>query len=389
MSKKPHAVGRDTGNIFSRPSATALSIQVSDAEREIAIRHYMQGNLIEAEAFCRRLTQRHPWDGFGWKVLGATLQRQARTAESLTPMQTAAKLLPGDWEVFNNLGVTHDALGDATQAETCFTKALALKPDFLDALRNAAENLRRQNKLDQALAAYQRICALDPSNGYAQHMADTLGSRDSDRAPDLYVIKVFDDYADRFESHLTGALHYQVPQQLVTLLTQAAAAPAGGWDVLDLGCGTGLVGRAISPWCRSLTGVDLSGKMIDKSRDTGLYQRLVRDDLVRMLRQEATASMDVLLAADVFIYIGRLDDLMIEAHRVLRPGGRLAFSIENLDADDGRPYKLERTGRYSQSLAYMASLARSHGFVIEACEASVIRHEAEHPVPGHLCVWRR
>lgn len=389
MTSKNKPTGSNLGNVFSRPVMTFASTQASDVEREIALQHYGQGDLAQAESFCRQLTQRYPRDGFGWKVLGATLRRLDRTSESLEPMQVAARLIPGDWEIFNNLGVTHDALGNAGHAQACFERALALRPDFLDALRNIAENLRRQGKLEQALAAYQRVCTLEPTNGYARHMADTLGNQPSERAPDQYVVQVFDDYADSFESHLTNTLQYQVPQHLVERLRQVATAPAQGWDVLDLGCGTGLVGRAIAPWAHRLTGVDLSGKMIDQARASGCYQRLVCDDVVRMLRQEPAASMDVILAADVFIYVGRLDELVSEVHRVLRPGGHLAFSIEALDDSDGRPYKLEPTGRYSQSLAYMTSLAQAHAFTSEVCDPSVIRQEAEHAVQGHLCVWRR
>lgn len=382
-------MGSNMGNIFSRPAMTFSTVHASDVEREIALQHYGQGDLAKAETFCRQLTQRYPRDGFGWKVLGATLRRLDRTRESLEPMQLAAKLIPGDWEVFNNLGVTHDALGSPGHAQACFEHALALQPDFLDALRNLAENLRRQSKLEPALSAYQRICALEPTNGYARHMADTLGSQHSDQAPEQYVVQVFDDYADNFESHLTATLQYQVPEHLVERLNQVATAPAAGWDALDLGCGTGLVGRAIAPWAHRITGVDLSSKMIEKARASGCYQRLVCDDVVRMLKQEATASMDVAVAADVFIYIGRLNELLLEVHRVLRPGGYLAFSIETLDESDGRPYRLEQTGRYSQSLAYMTSLAQEHGFSSEVCDASMIRQEAEQAVQGHLCIWRR
>lgn len=389
MTQKNKPMGVNPGNIFSRTATTFAVAQASDVEREIALQHYMQGDLAQSEAFCRQLTQRYPRDGFGWKVLGATLRRLDRTPESLEPMQVAAKLIPGDWEAFNNLGVTHDALGNPALAQACFERALALKPDFLDALNNIAENLRRQNKMDAALATYRRICELDPKNGYAKHMADTLGRQHSDQAPEQYVVKVFDDYADNFETHLTETLHYQVPQHLVERLIQASPPPTAGWDALDLGCGTGLVGRAISPWSRHLTGVDLSSKMIEKSRASGVYQRLVCDDVVRVLKQGATSSMDVILAADVFIYIGRLDELVAEAHRVLRPGGHLVFSIETLNDDGGRPYMLEPTGRYSQSLAYMTDLARTHGFVSKVCDASTIRQEAGHAVQGHLCVWRR
>ena len=389
MTAKNQPMGSNPGHVFNRPTATFAATFASDIEREIALQHYGRGDLAQAEAFCRQLTQRHPRDGFGWKVLGATLRRQNRTPEALEPMQLAAKLMPGDWEAFNNLGVTHDALGNPEHAQACFEHALKLKPDFLDALRNIAENLRRQDKLDQALDAYQRIGQLDPGNGYARHMADTLSGHHSDRAPAHYVTKVFDDYADSFEEHLISSLAYQVPQQLVDRLTQVWPAPTQGWDVLDLGCGTGLVGKAIATHARSLTGVDLSSRMIDKSREAGCYHRLVCEDLSPWLQQEATASVDVIVAADVFIYIGRLDELMAEVHRLLRPGGCLAFSIETHDGGDGRAHRLERTGRYSQSLSYLDRLAQTHGFKSEVSEPSTIRQEAGNAVPGQLCVWRR
>lgn len=377
------------GNIFSPSAPTPTASHASDVEREIALSHYAAGELAQAETFCRGLSQRYPRDGFGWKVLGATLRRMNQAQASLEPMQIAAKLMPGDWEAFNNLGTTFDLLAQVEHAQACFEHAVKLKPDFLEAWRNIAENLRRQRKLDQALQAYRRVCALAPEDGYARHMANTLAGETSERAPDGYVIKVFDDYADAFDTHLTTSLQYRVPEELVALLARVAAPAANTLDVIDLGCGTGLVGAAIAPFSRTLTGVDLSPRMVEKSRERGVYQRLVCDDVVRMLRQQPDHSADLLVSADVFIYIGKLDELMAEAHRVLRPGGRLAFSIETLADASGQTHRLERSGRYSQSLAYIEDLASKGQFFAEAAEPCTLRKEVDAPVPGHLFVWHR
>ena len=380
---------RPQANIFSPSAPAPAASHASDVERQIALSHYAAGELAQAETFCRGLCQRYPRDGFGWKVLGATLRRMNQAQASLEPMQIAAKLMPGDWEAFNNLGTTFDLLAQAEHAQACFEHAVKLKPDFLEAWRNIAENLRRQNKLDQALHAYRQVCAAAPADGYASHMAHTLAGETSERAPDDYVIRVFDDYADAFDTHLTTSLAYRVPTDLVALLVRVAAPATQALDVIDLGCGTGLVGMAIAPFSRTLTGVDLSPRMVEKSRERGVYQRLVCDDVVRMLRQQPEHSADLLVFADVFIYIGKLDELMSEAHRVLRPGGRIAFSIETLADATGPTHRLERSGRYSQSLGYIEDLASRGAFAVEATEACIIRKEADAPVPGHLFIWQR
>lgn len=149
----------------------------------MALTHYTSGALQQTEAFCRGLCERYPRDGFGWKVLGATLRRMDQVQASLEPMQNAAKLMPQDWEAFNNLGTTLDLLARAEHAEACFDHALKLKPDFLDAWRNIAENLRRQHKTALALNAYRRIVALAPEDEHAAHMARTLADEISANIP--------------------------------------------------------------------------------------------------------------------------------------------------------------------------------------------------------------
>lgn len=368
--------------------ASATPLQASDLERQIPATLYAQGRFPEAEQFARTLTTQYPNDGFGWKAWGTVLRQLGRVAESLAPLQKAAMLMPMDHEAFYNLGGALSDLGRTEHAEACYRRALELKPDSIGAIDNLAEALRVQGKIDEAVAIYQHKLKLVPDDAYTLHVVASLSQQHTERAPDQYVAKTFDAYADNFDSHLQQKLAYRAPEQLTELLRREAATATPAWRVLDLGCGTGLVGAAMGPLASELVGVDLSGKMLEKARERGLYQRLVCADILGTMRDEASASQDVIVAADVFIYIGKLDEIVEQAHRILVPGGFFAFSIEPYEGTD-TGYHLQKTGRYAQSLAYLDQLAAQHGFTRKAVVDAPIRQEDNQPVKGHLLLWQR
>lgn len=379
-------------HVFARPSGANQPIHASDIERQLALNPYQQGQFADAEQSGRDLTARYPQDSFGWKLLGASLQRQDRPGEALPAMQMAAKLAPMDWEAFNNLGSTHRALNNLALAEACHQHALQVKPDSLEALDNLADVLRLQGKVNEAVALYQRRLSLTPNDGHAQHLIAMLTGEQTNQAPAGYVSRTFDVYADHFDQHLTDTLSYDVPEQLTQLFRSHAGTDTADWIALDLGCGTGLVGAALKPHVAEVVGVDLSARMLAHAQARQVYQRLTQADLVHMMQQEAPGSFDLAIAADVFIYIGKLDETIQAARRVLRPQGLLAFSIENLDADAPSPsdedFRLNSTGRYSQSRAYLNKLAQQNDFQWRDSRQTVLRVENGHPVHGTLVIWQ-
>jgi tetratricopeptide (TPR) repeat protein len=146
-------------------------------ERAMLITLYSQGHLADAEAMARTMAGSYPKHVLGWKVLGACLKKQGRTAEALPPMQKAAVLSPNDHEAINNLGVTLHELGKLEQAVGCFKEALRLKPDYADAHGNLGDALRQQGKLEAALQSYQRKLALVPGDASTLHHVDALSGR--------------------------------------------------------------------------------------------------------------------------------------------------------------------------------------------------------------------
>lgn len=80
------------------------------------------------------------------------------------------------------------------------------------------------------------------------------------RAPSGYVTNLFDSVARQFEHRLVREFEYQVPEALAELVRPEFEANA---CIIDLGCGTSLVGVALAATGARITGVDLSPRMLE------------------------------------------------------------------------------------------------------------------------------
>lgn len=382
-------------HIFSRPGVAdaaaakhqAKQKEPTEFERQTLVGLYATNKFAEAEALAQMLMARFPKHSLAWKVLGAVLKQTGRLAESLAPMQKAVVLAPRDWQAHNNLGVTLKDLGKTDQAIAAYRRAIALNPDFPEAHANLGAALREQGLSAEALQCYQRKLALSPDDPDATFMVKLLSGEQVERPPAVHVKGVFDHYAPTFDAHLVDKLGYQVPRQLVDLIAASPCGQRHDLRVLDLGCGTGLVGAAIKPHAAELVGVDLSPKMLERAAQKNVYNRLVCADLVSMMQSEPDAHYDIILAADVFIYVGVLDDVVTQAQRLLKPGGMLCFSVESSSSPDAG-YVLQQSGRYAHAQHYLDHLRQAHHFGPITYLPSTLRMDKLQPINGHLVAWQ-
>jgi predicted TPR repeat methyltransferase len=154
---------------------------------------------------------------------------------------------------------------------------------------------------------------------------------------------------------------------------------------LDLGCGTGLFGERIRPLADQLTGIDVSANMIAKTEEGGHYDAVVVAELHDYLRSIESASFDVIVAVDVFIYLGSLSDVVTTCAKALAKNGLLAFSAEI--GDQG--FHLEHSGRYTHSETYLAELSEEAGFESLSMTEETIRTESGEPCRAFIGVWQR
>jgi predicted TPR repeat methyltransferase len=264
------------------------------------------------------------------------------------------------------------------QALQAFDQALAQAPELAEAWSQRAHVQRDMGQTAQAIAGYQRALDLgaDPEL-HRYYMAALNPEQPVVNAPAAYVEKLFDQYADDFESHLVGQLGYQGHSML---LQQLPADPAVRFEqVWDLGCGTGLCGPLVRSRSEHLSGVDLSSAMVVKAQSLGVYDSLHTQELVSFL-QQATTMSDLVLAADVFIYVGWLDAVFEALSPRVRPGGWLAFTVE--EADAGFEVQLHSSLRYAHALTYLQKLAAQHGWRWAKVHRAPLRLDQAQPLMG-------
>jgi len=207
------------------------------------------------------------------------------------------------------------------------------------------------------------------------------------RASDGFVAALFERAAPDFDTTL-ATLGYCVPQLLFEAAMAVLDPGVVGFEVLDLGCGTGLCGEWFRPLARRLVGVDLSAGMLANARRRGCFDELICRELTEYL-QRCTERFDLITAADVFCYFGDLAAVFAATARLLRPEGCFIFSVEHLeDAADSRPMRLLEHGRYAHDARYIHEcLARAGLCPVRTTETS-LRYERGAPVPGLVIAAR-
>ena len=315
---------------------------------------------------------------------GNVLADLKRDEAALESYAQAIALKPGYAEAYSNRGNALTHLKRHEAALESYTQAIVLKPDFADAHNNRGHALRALNRPAEAIAAYRQALENGGDAEQIRYMLAALGADSLPRAaPSQLVTSLFNDYADRFDQHLTGTLKYQTPALLCEQITRFCSSR--NLDILDLGCGTGLLGPLLRPLARTLTGVDLSPNMLEKARQREIYDDLSHAELSEFL-QTRHKTFDLAVAADVFVYIGDLAGVFAGVRDALKPGGWFAYSVE---ASEGADFVLGPTRRYAHSAAYLEKLAGDHGFVVTSIEPGVIRQEREVDVKGYLVLMSR
>jgi len=243
------------------------------------------------------------------------------------------------------------------------------------------EAQQRLGNAAPATAAYRRYLAEQPDDplGALVRLA-ILGAEPTPRVlPTAYLRALYQEYAPRFETSLTEGLAYRGPAVIAEAVGDRMHA-----RVLDLGCGTGLMAPVLRPRAQRLEGVDLSSAMLARARRRGLYDALHEAEAVGWLAQAPAESWDLVVAADLLIYLGDLDPFAAELARVLAPGGRAVLTVER--ADDGDGYLLAPTQRFRHSAPYVQRVLQGKPLRLERLEPSVVRQEAGQPAAGLLVV---
>lgn len=308
-------------------------------------------------------------------ALARALTASGDHAGAFETLHETVLLAPNVAAVAVALGETLLAGGQAPAAIAEFQRALRLAPEEGLAHLGLTRGWLAVGEPEKAEA---QLARLDAGDGRVAGLAaEAATQRRLARATPGFVRHLFDQFAADYDERMEQRLAYRAPailRELLALLGGDAEPVA----VLDLGCGTGLAGQAFAGIAAPLEGVDLSPAMLGRARARGLYAALHEADIEQFLGA-TDARFGLLVAADVFVYLGELSGVFAGAARVLSPGGLLLFTVE---AHPGEGYVRGETRRWRHSETYLRHTGETAGFEVAGLLACTPRLNAGEPVPG-------
>jgi predicted TPR repeat methyltransferase len=354
-----------------------------------------------------------------WSNKGNTLNELKRFDEAIAHYDKALSLRPDYHEAWSNKGVTLHELKRFDEAIAHYDKSLSLKPDYAEAWSFKGMTLHALKRYNEAIAHYDKALSFKPYeasffyqksftnialNQYAlaiENLEDAIKYKFSPAGyveyilsalkpeiglkpmPKSYVVDLFDSYANSFDKHLIDALKYETPKNLLELLNPSINDK---FAILDIGCGTGLMGKLLKPYASKIVGVDLSKEMLSKAELTGVYDELIADDILEFV-SKCNDKFDLVVSADVFIYIGELSNVFMDLAEIIKAGGLFCFSVEKHESIN---FALSpRTLRYSHSKEYIQQLASLNNFTIQNVLEGPIRQESHVDVDGYCFLLKK
>jgi predicted TPR repeat methyltransferase len=355
-----------------------------DALNFLGMLEYQRGEKRRSRALLEKSVCSAPRNPHAWLNLGNVRMAEGDTDEAAAAYEHATELAPDLWQAWLNRGMCLRRLSRFEEAVDCLKKAVILKPKDDVIYEWLGRMLYRAGRLEELKGFYSDWVAFNPDNPTARHMlAAATGEAPPERASDEYVRRTFDTFADTFDENLS-VLDYRAPQLLAAALERYwhPTSDAGLPDVLDAGVGTGLSGPLLRDKAGRLVGVDLSGAMVEKARQRGLYDELVVAELCDFMRGRP-AAFDVVLSADTLVYFGALEEAFAAAHTCLRSGGLLLFTVERWATDDPEArYCMQVHGRYAHAPAYVRAALAASGFRLAELGEAVLRSELGVDVGG-------
>ena len=411
-----HQEGDLTGARTIYEGLLAAEAGQADVLNLLGVLNAQEGDVETAEQLLAEALEADPDHARAHGSLGNLRRLQGRFDDALTSYERAADLDPENPVAQFNLGSACEALDRADDAEAAYRRAMSLASDYADprfnlgvvlsqagrvqeaidvvleglsiepenaAMHEKLGDLQRHaGRLDLAADAFEQALTCDPERGYLEHLVHAYRGDEVDTASSDYVRFLFDNFAEDYDDRLTGVLGYRVPQVLRELLDTHVGTDVRFERGLDLGCGTGLSGKAFHDIVETLDGVDLSSNMLERARKLDLYSSLTEAGIEEYLA-ESGDTFDLFVAADVFVYVGDLADTFRLMRERADEGAVVLFTTERGDADD---FTLQKTGRYRHSADYLEGLAGASGFRMLHRSDADLRSENGEPVGGFRCL---
>ena len=373
----------------------AISIKPDFAEAYLNLGNALcyRGKLDEAVAQYQRALALNPYLAVAHDNLGNTLRDQGKLDEAVAQYQRALAVKPDFAQAYNNLGNTLIDQGKLDEAVAQYQRAISIKPDFAEAYLGMGNAFKELGRLADAEVSYRRALDNDPGDTLgARLLLASLGlGRMPMRASEAHLEKL---YVIRSRNWDLGQTSYSGHQLVAGAVKKLRHEPKK-LDILDAGCGTGLVGVLVRDLANRLDGIDMSSAMLEKAREKNIYDHTYLCDLLSFMADHSN-TYDAIVSAATLIHFGDLTSVFHAAASSLRDDGLFVFTLFPNDSGPNDQEvavhpnsSLATAGCFAHSSGYVSRLAEAAGFFVEMLEQQIHEYHKTVPIMGLVVALRR
>jgi len=311
--------------------------------------------------------------------LGICLYHLDDTENAITHLQKSLDINPNCISALNNLAVIYMDLEKYQKGLSLIKKIISLDKDNFLANKNAGFMYTKLEDFEKAKIFLEYALKYNKDDDELNFIYDSVNNKTPKNAPLNYVESLFDNYAKHFETSLTKELDYKFPKKMCEFVIDCNEIPNTFDNAIDLGCGTGLSGEVFRDYVDFFTGVDLSENMLDIAKKKKIYDELLTGDICNIL-EKSTKKYNLFIIADVFIYIGELQDIFSKIKNRSEEGAAIIFSTEHLEEGDYRLIKQ----RYRHSKNYIVKILKQNNFNLIEFKTEKLRKDKDSYIAGGI-----
>ena len=362
----------------------------------IAKLHYETMNYSQSETYYKKVISINPNNTTALNNLGRLYEETGDTSKAIEYFKLAISKNSDIALIHRNLGKALLKIKDLAEAELAFKKSLEIEP-HPEAYFNLGKIFSEKNELNFAKENFEIALSAEMQPDIEKpeefrlaikyFLSSVCDPEYFNEDKKYFVSNLFDGYAEKFDDHLVNKLEYKTPELIKRILESTIDNKSRVNTIADLGCGTGLCASFLKPYTSNLIGIDISQKMVDKASELKLYDQLIVGEISEETNR-LDSKLDIVIAADVFVYVGGLKDVFTACSSKFSTDGIFIFSTEVV-IDDTKEYKLYDSGRYKHSIEYLDRISAETGFEVIRHESCTLRKERDTPVMGTISLLRK
>ena len=359
-AKSAEAVGNRKAAIEMVHRAISLTPQWSVAVTELALLLERDGQISECMVQASKAVKLDPTN---LQVLYRVIDMAHRVnqdVQALEWLHTAVALDPHNQNLPFLVARDQHLVGDHTAALASYGKILDTNPQDVSALLARTQVAIAVGNFELALKDSQALLEQDANFPLFRYWSEVAQGHTPATMPSDALLAIFDNgKAMNYERHWQESMGYTLPQQTADWIRRRY--PTLKLNLLDLGCGTGLVGEKLGRISGGMVGVDLAAQMVEQAAGHQVYDKIHTVNVLDAMAATPDALYDVVTACEVFPYVGDLTQAIPHAFRLVVPGGHFIFSCEAAPEAD-TDLVLKNGMRYQHKLSHVQSLCLAAGF---------------------------